>query len=109
MLFIKRKYIMADIYVRMWLLHSSSRKCKIKPPRKTVATSPKRLKSSTLESQVLVRCGAEEIHTHPGRIINWCTLLGKLQLKISIPYDLGHPSLGTNLGKCTHKYIRKHV
>lgn len=43
-----------------------------KTSRERYYNLPNRLKLTTLKPQVLVKCGAEEIHTHPGGIIKWC-------------------------------------
>lgn len=56
-----------------------------------------------------MKCGAEEILTQADGNGKWCKHLGKLQLKIFIPYDLRHHFLGINLEKCVCKCTRKHT
>lgn len=51
---------------------------------------------------------ADETWSRGNSHIKWCTCFGKLQLKIFIPYDPGHPFVGTNLEKGMHKRTRKH-
>ena len=58
---------------------------------------------------MLVRCGAEEILIHAGGNIKWCECLGKLQLKIFLPYHSGQPSGEPYPQRCVHKCTRKHV
>lgn len=58
---------------------------------------------------MLVRCGAEEILTHARGNIKWYECLGKLQLKIFLPYHSGQPSGERHPERCVHKCTRKCV